>query len=328
LKVIKQLARHFWSMGALSVEQANSLVRQGFVRAEELEGYQTGGPKAGNARRGAACEEAALAREDSLHAVAESLIRKTTEARRGGGRPGRDVRTLGLICDDLRAEFGRRAGALSTLVDLARPLGPCPGWEEAAILLRNAPDAAFHPALCARLRSRPGALRDLWRALDAGPFHALARKPELRGPSAHAFRVLLRTRDPGGLGKYAWVLKAAEVAAVGNLLQAQRRLLTSLRSLYRARDRALTDAMRDGLTPELHWAFVLLYNAGLGATTLHEFGPAGECRFEDRPAGGTWYGATACALLIDPGALSSLLKMSDEQTPLVRPWAWRVAGEG
>ncbi|MDR3636250.1 MAG: hypothetical protein P4L84_20780 [Isosphaeraceae bacterium] len=36
MKVVSQLARHFWMQGALSPEQAEYLVHQGFVKAETL----------------------------------------------------------------------------------------------------------------------------------------------------------------------------------------------------------------------------------------------------------------------------------------------------
>jgi len=224
MKVISQLARHFWSQGALSDDQADYLVRQGFVTACDLDDYKEKHPRV----RAAGDNPG----QDALDILTDELVRRTAGPRGAGGGVKREGLSLEDLCERLRGEFDRRASDLSSLVDLAATFSLCPTWERAAVALRNASDEAFRLGLRNMVRARPASASGLWRALDPEPFEALVAGPALRGAAVQAFRALLQGQDPGRLGKYVWILKAQEVAAVGNLLTLRRRLLSALHRLY------------------------------------------------------------------------------------------------
>lgn len=320
MKVISQLARHFWSRGVLTPEQAEYLVSQGFVRAHDLRDFHQERRSAWDSgRMGDASGEHGreTTPDDSLHAVGDVLVRKAAKARGRGPRPARDVLTVKGLRKELWNEFQCRAGALAALAELARPFGIQGEWDEAIVVLRNASDDDFREVLRRRLRNRPGSLTDLWGAVDSEPFHGLVDGPASCGATARAFGALLRTREPGRLGKYVWILTLAEVAPVGNLLQVEQKLLTALHALYLERDRVLTE----GLPEHLFRALVLLYNADEALAAGEPFGPTGAC---ENPGDESWRRAATCALLMQPDALPRLLEWEESEGPLVRPWAWRI----
>ncbi|MDR3636251.1 MAG: hypothetical protein P4L84_20785 [Isosphaeraceae bacterium] len=74
------------------------------------------------------------------------------------------------LCEALRGKFHRRAKALAALVRVARLLGPCPRWQEAAVARRNVSSERF-----AQVDD------DLGEAVNPDPYLALRRRPVRRG---------------------------------------------------------------------------------------------------------------------------------------------------
>ncbi len=132
MKVITQLIRHFWLRGALSPEQAEYLLDQGFARLTDLPAYRPV-PEAP--------EQAAVERvvepPTPLKQLGERLEEPPRRRPRGGGPTG-----VVPVEEDLRLwlnkQFARRARPLGTLVRLAARFRPCDDWREAAVVLRQA----------------------------------------------------------------------------------------------------------------------------------------------------------------------------------------------
>jgi hypothetical protein len=219
MKVVTQLIHHFWGEGALTIEQAELLVRQGFVDASDLKGLLG---------RTAKVEAPVSVLEERLDVIADELTLRTAVARRR--KKGSKARVIGKkgLRLRLRAAFDQRSANLPALVHLARTIAPCSGWVEAALVLRNARDEVFHRSLCDVLRTHPAMFRDLWRAVDPEPFQAMAVDPAFRGRVANAFRVFVQSDEVGSLGKYVWILGLPEVAVLDNLMRIHRRLRSTL----------------------------------------------------------------------------------------------------
>jgi hypothetical protein len=217
MKVISQLACHFWSRGSLAMDQADYLVRQGFVRAQDLTGYESRRPRV----------RVVVTREDVFDAVGEDLTRRRGGLRRPSTRPTGAVLGLGELCGQLRDDFNQRADDLRALTRLADPLGIHCAWQTAVVALRNASEDEFRQIVRNHLRTRPSSLGELWRALSPDPFHELVESMSPHTGSVQAFRALLSGLEPGRMARYAWILRAPEVAAVGNLLNVYRRFLVA-----------------------------------------------------------------------------------------------------
>ncbi len=298
MKVITQLIRHFWQRGALSPEQAEYLLDQGFARPSDLPGYK---PVEHAVEQ---LPEVVVLAPHPLEATAEALERPRRRVGRGGPKgvvPEADDLQLWL-----RKQFSLRARDFVSLVRLGERFGPCPTWLDAAKRIRQAKPDRFARGLAAALRSQQVALRSLWQAVDLEPFHTRMEDASLRGPTVRAFRMLLSLQDASQLGKYCWILKLDEVQAACNLLQANRSLMAGLGGLFHHHRSTLNGALqRSGhLVP--HWAFVLLYNAYRrtaenGAAARREFGPI------DLPADDVWRQAWTAALLMDSPAVTRLL---------------------
>jgi hypothetical protein len=116
MKVITQLIRHFWQRGALSPEQAEYLLDQGFARLADLPGYQPP-PEADTP----AVATATIEPPTVLEELGEQLHRPR---RRGGGGPKGAVPKESDLRLWLNKQFARRSRALSSLVTFARRSRP------------------------------------------------------------------------------------------------------------------------------------------------------------------------------------------------------------
>ncbi len=114
MKVITQLIRHFWQRGALSPEQAEYLLDQGFARLADLPGYQPPPDAAAPAVATATIEP-----PSALEELGEQLDRPR---KRGGGGPKGVVPEENDLRLWLNKQFARRSRALASLVTLAKRL--------------------------------------------------------------------------------------------------------------------------------------------------------------------------------------------------------------
>jgi hypothetical protein len=298
MKVITQLIRHFWQRGALSPEQAEYLLDQGFAKLADLPGFKP------VERVDTPQPAVAVLAPHPLEATTEDLERPRRRAGRGGPKgvvPEADDLQLWL-----RKQFLRRGRAFSSLVRLGERFGPCATWHDAVKRIRQTKPERFVKGLAGALRSQQVGLRNLWQAVDPEPFYARMEDASLRGPTVRAFRMLLSVQDAAQLGKYCWILKFDEVQATCNLLQANRRLLGGLSGLFHHHRSVLNGALQHSTHPVPHWGLVLLYNSYRrstenGATAGREFGPV------ELPADEVWRQAWTAALLMDPSAVTRLL---------------------
>lgn len=305
MKVIAELVRHFWQRGALTWEEVEYLLRHDFVRTSDLPGYQ---PRRQRSTEPVGMEsDIPIVAPDSLDLVEEELIRRQP-VRRGGTRDD-DGRTLRIrdLRERLNNEFDRRDADLVSVEELGKRFLDINHWREAASELRNLTDRQFHRGLCAELREGDVLLGDIWQASDPEPFHQLIDDDEARGRAARSFLALLVATGPDELGKYAWVLRYAEMRAVINLRVLHRRLLQSLGRIYHRDRNLLTHALAKNSDPVQVWALVILYNAHrnprLGTTPQYgkEYGPV------PAPDYVLWKRAWTAAMRIDRVKVTRLL---------------------
>lgn len=317
MKVITQLIRHFWERGALSREQADYLLDQGFARKADLPGFVP-------------LPEPAPPPPRVVEVLAPHPLELATEhLEPPPRRPGRGGPKGGFVpeADDLkvwlRKQFARRRRAFGSLVRLAERFGPTAAWHDAAIRIRQIKLDRFVKGLSAALRAQDVALGSLWQAVDPEPFYARMEDATLRGPTVRAFRMLLALHDAPRLGKYAWILRLAEVQAVCNLLQAHRRLLVATHQLQQHHAPTLAAALGHSSPPVLSWALLLLYNAGrsaasAGARHTHEYGPIAP------PADDVWQQAWTAALLMEGPKAAQFLVKCHGAARGARQLAWRA----
>jgi hypothetical protein len=328
MKVITQLVQHFWQRGALTAEDADYLVRCGFVRAGDLEGFK---PPPEDVAAGFATPPLA---PRPLEAVEESLLRRGQKRGKKGAPKLAEVEPEEL-CARLHAEFDRRTEDLKSLVLLCRTK-PFPAtWEEAAAELRTLEPAKCRSVLMSRLRNGGVGLAGLWNAVDLEPFHHLLSDDEARGRTARAYFALLVARDAASLGRYGWILRYDEVQALANLRCVHERLLGALNRLYTEDRRALTRCLGQKSTAVATWSLILLYNANRvasrPATSRTEFGPV------EPPDGEVWKQAWTAALEMDRSQVGQLLVQcygnsveaspgppAGTTTPLYCPKGWHL----
>jgi hypothetical protein len=189
------------------------------------------------------------------------------DRRGGGGEKGDEVHHTGRVPEpeevggELAARFGAWAPALEGLLLVARRLGPCAGWREAAVTIRNAGPEDLYGAVHQGLRERGPALSALWDAVSLEAYREVLDRPVLHGPVAVAYRAILDAPEYAQLGEYAWLLKTEEVGHVFNLKQAQRQLLLACERLFSAQPGAIVLALQRDFHVLAYWAFVLLYSA-------------------------------------------------------------------
>lgn len=323
MKVITQLIRHFWQRGALTNDQAEYLLDQGFARLSDLPGFK---PREVNYE---VAPKPVLVPQP-LELAGEALEKPRRKAGRGGPKgvvpEAEDLKIW------LRKQFELRAAAFKSLVRLGEQYGECATWQEAAVRLRQAPRAKFGATLAAALRTRNSGLQQVWEAVDPEPFYSRMEDASLRGPTVRAFRMLLSINDASQLGKYSWILKLDEVQDTCNLLQAHRRLSAGLVELYRHHRSALKAALASSTHAVPQWALVLLHNAqravGSEMVAGQEYGPV------SLPDDEVWEQAWTEALRMDGPAVTRLLancydrkrvgEGADCALPLYCPLDWKL----
>ncbi len=276
--MITQLVRHFWQRGVLTLDDAEYLVRAGFVREQDLPGFTL--PPEDARKRGLVPDFGTAPHFDGpLELLEESLRRQAAPRRsRAEGRgPGkRPVLQPEDLCGLLQREFGRRWAKLKWIVRLGSARPGRSTWDSALSQLRGQGAAACRSSLASGLRAGTLKLGEVWTAVDTEPFHRLLDPSEARGRTANAFLALLMARDAGSLGKYAWILKYAEIHAVSNLRWVRNQLFSVLDQLYALDRRSLTRCLEESTTPVATWALVLLHNSyrlGKRRASRGDYGP-------------------------------------------------------
>src|SRR5262249_10589537 len=118
------------------------------------------------------------------------------------------------------------------LLELGNRLGRCRDWRTAARAVAAADPADLEVALVGLLNGRPRALGELWHWFDVEPLFKGAEDPANAGPVAEARARLRRPAPPAEVGRVGQLMKAAEVAALIDLLAARRAFLRLLPVLY------------------------------------------------------------------------------------------------
>ncbi len=257
MKVISQLIQHFWQRQALTQDQVEYLVNQGFVRATDLPGFVPSAPA--DKQPSSFKFKKPVPPPHPLEGVEERLRSK------GAGRKprGRSV-AASLSEKDLVRSVERlleaRADALESLRRWAEPLGRCGSWVDAAHRVRQTSAARLLDHLNRSLKKNSVPLGTLWTALDIEPLHRLIDAEDARGSAPRAFRAAL-TNDGPLAAPHVFLLKHEPIAAAKALATAHRRLADTIHRLYESQPKVIATGLANGNHPIVFWSLVLLYNA-------------------------------------------------------------------
>jgi hypothetical protein len=342
MRVIEQLAQHFWARGALTRDEAQYLVKHGFVREGDLPGLAEGDAPSEVA------EQEPDPRFDPKAREAEQLEDELTGRNSAGGRRGKKKKPAGHNVAPLAAHLrthitGREP--FPALHELGQRLTEPADWRDAARAVASAEPDALEEALVALLNSRPRALGELWFWFDVEPVFVWAERGDSSGPVADAIGKLLRADTPGRVGRLDQLLKVPEVQALTDLLAARGAFLAALPGLFVRQ----FDKLGQWLVPPaagaagpwttLPWAFVLLYNGRKGTADVP---PPGYPVDPHQLPFGVLKAALVAALAMDRAAVRALLlhqirerpepvpdpgdlaKRAVFDRPLHCPYSWKV----
>lgn len=298
MKAVKQIITYLRGRGVLTREQLVELAAQGLI--DELDDEA----EAEMAAAAAAAEP--VADEDeyrpSYPARPGEAERRGPVQRKGPVLEAADITRL------LAERFASWADTLDGLVRVARRLGPCAEWAEAAVAVRNAAPDKLYRALRRGLAEQAPSLRSLWAAMSLEHYRAVLDEPGARGPAASAYRAMLAVPVHAQLGKHAWLLKREEITQVYNLREAQRYLLKGCEAVFRRRPDLIAPALRADFDAPAYWAFVLLYTARRGTPGQRPLPLDSEHRPpRDVPDDAGWLTAWTQATVMDPPAVTALL---------------------
>jgi hypothetical protein len=225
MRVIEQLVQHFWTRGALTREEAQYLVKHGFVREGDLPGLVE------DAERTDVWDVEPDPRFDPKARAAEELEDELTGRNSAGGRRGKKKKPAGHNVAPLATHLGSHLSsreAFPALHELGQRLTPCADWRGAARAVAAAESDDLEAALVAVLNARPRALGELWFWFDLEPVFEWAERGDNAGPVADAIGKLLRADTPGRVGRLDQLLKVPEVQALTDLLAARGAFLAAL----------------------------------------------------------------------------------------------------
>jgi len=268
MRVIEQLVQHFWNRGALTRQEADYLVKHGFVRESDLPGLVEDGDF-----DPVELSEEPDPRFDPEARQAEELEDELTGRNSAGGRKGGKKKPAGHNIAPVATLLGAHLAAREpypALHELGQRLKACSTWRDAAKAVAVATPPQLETALVGLLNGHPRALGELWFWFDLEPIFQWAEHGDNAGPVANAIGKLLRADTPGRVGRLDQLKKAPEVQALTDLLAARRPFLATLPALY---DRYF-DKLGQWLIPPagaaaapwpaVPWAFLLVYNARKG----------------------------------------------------------------
>jgi hypothetical protein len=253
MKVLHQIIDYLRGRGLLTQEQLADLASQGILRWDEVYSEPPEPPAEAD-------EDSSWLRKEEIEEPAE---RRGARCRRGASGARVPLLRPEELCQRLREGFGGWRATLDSLVALDSSAG---GWEQVTVAIRNAATDDLLASLAAALRGHSLTLACLWEALQLDGYREILSGPESHGPTGAAYRALLAAPDLSGLGRYSALVREPEVAAVVNLMRAQRRLLQACGELLRRQPDLVAAAIRRDAGVPAYWAFVLLYSARRGAT--------------------------------------------------------------
>jgi hypothetical protein len=257
VKVISQLIQHFWQRQALTQDQVEYLVNQGFVRAVDLPGFAPSTPA--DKQPSSFKFKKPVPPPHPLEGVEEQL-RSKSAGRRSRGKSA----AVGLSEKDLvravECLLDQRAAALESFRRWTEPLGRSDSWIDAAHRVRQTSAARLLDHLGRSLKRNAVPLGTLWNALDVEPLHTLIDAEDVRGSVPRAFRAAL-TNDGPLAAPHVFLLKHEPIAAAKALAAAHRRLASALHRLHDAQPKTIATALANGNHPVIFWSLVLLYNA-------------------------------------------------------------------
>ncbi|MBA4187125.1 MAG: hypothetical protein C0467_03820 [Planctomycetaceae bacterium] len=277
MRVVEQLVQHFWTRGALTREEAQYLVKHGFVREADLPGLVE---VVETDHLGGSIEfpEEPDPRFDPKAREAEELEDELTGRNSGAGKKGgKKKKPAGHNIAPAATHLGTHLAAreaFPALQELGQRLKSSPTWRAAAKAIAAAKPSQLETALVGLLNSRARALGELWFWFDLEPIFEWAEHGGNAGPVADAIGKLLRADTPGRVGRLDQLKKAPEVQALADLLAARRPFLALLPALY---DRYFDKlgqwlippaGVAAGPWPALPWAFVLVFNARKGTADV------------------------------------------------------------
>lgn len=324
MRVIEQLVQHFWARGAITRDEALYLARHGFVKETDLPGLVEPHPDADPEDYPRARPHRSAAEEDRAR-EAERLEAELAGRQGGGKKGGRKKKPSGHNVGPAVAALG---GFFATrepypaLLELAAGLRPRPTWPEAARVIAAADPADLEVALVGLLNARPRALGELWYWFAIEELFDWVEHEDNAGPVADALAKLMRTGTRTLVGRAGQLMKAAEIRALADLLDARRKFLGLLPVLYDRHFAGLgrwlvppAGAAADAW-PALPWAFVIVYNARRGTADAPPPGyplSLGQIDF----GGFRW--ALGTAVQVDPVAVRELLIHQLRDRPDPRP---------
>jgi hypothetical protein len=309
MQVLQQLIRYFWHRGTLTTEQAHYFVEHGFVREEELDGYQPRERPEEPDDQAAPCPLLLPIMPDAFDEAQTALAdQPEVKRRRRKQLPRVPDLTPEELGERLEGVLRSRAVCFPILIELARPDYARNDERMAAVVLRHVGEDQFARRLLRAVRSRPGVLAQLWECVDDQPFHDLVEHSGVKGKAVRAFEAILRSAHPGLWGPGAWVLQVPAVQTVANLLAVRRRLLAALAWLYDNHWSALARCVHRPARRRRSWdglgfGLVLVYNA---RAHLTKRAPSGFCLGKRLTAAG-WREAWTNALALDPAAVAPYL---------------------
>ncbi|MCE9567767.1 MAG: hypothetical protein K8U57_37690 [Planctomycetes bacterium] len=276
MRVIEQLVQHFWTRGALTREEAQYLVKHGFVRESDLPGLVEDAETVPIPEPSEA-EYEPDPRFDPKAREAEELEDELTGRNSIGKKGGKKKKPAGHNVAPVATHLGTHIAAreaFPALHELGQRLKPCPTWRDAAKAIAASKPAKLETALVGLLNARARALGELWFWFDLEPIFQWAEHGSNAGPVADAIGKLLRADTPGRVGRLDQLKKTPEVQALTDLLAARRPFLSLLPTLYNKHFDKLGQWLIPpaGVAaipwPSLPWAFVLVYNARKGTADV------------------------------------------------------------
>lgn len=306
MKVITQLVQHFWQRNALTADQAEYLVNQGFVRAADLPGFEPSAPAVVGADQPSSFKFKVPVKPPHPLESDEEKLRAKGPSKRGRGKAAAKTLTEKGLARLVEKEFAGRAAALESLRRWATLLGKAATWDEATVRIRQAAEARLFDRLRQSLRGNAIDLKTLWTALDIEPLHRLIDNEEVHVALPRAFRAVLTTDGPLA-APHVFLLKHGPIAAAKSLGEAQRRIAATVFRLHDAEPKTISLALAHGNHPIVYWSLVLVHSARrrplAGPTRVRR-----EYAVPELPPQPIWNQAWTVARHAEPAAVSSLLE--------------------
>lgn len=223
-----------------------------------------------------------------------------------------------VISQWLAQRFGSWTESLQGLGRVGRRLNGGTNWLEACLAIRHAPLLDLALAVAKGCEQQDPSLNLLWQGVSLETYRDLLQEPGLSDSARAAYRAILTGEERTSFGRDGWLLREQEVAAVYNLLQAQRSLLRACELVLHCWPKLLAATLRGDAPLLAYWAFVLIYSARTSQ-------PGDDDHRSARPllSAEDWLRAWEQAFVMSPQlTLPFLLKQGPSHENLVCPVAW------